>query len=57
VFQLADRIVTHARHQTYLVIDENEGRVLGSQGFVGVNLIDHGILHRLLGLLSVALAD
>src|SRR6266481_3173239 len=44
MFQLADRIVTDARHEADLMIDEDERRVLGSQGFVGANLIGHGIL-------------
>jgi hypothetical protein len=48
VFQLARRIVTDARHQTYLMIDEDKRRILRSHGLVGADLIGHGILLRLL---------
>src|SRR5713226_5514872 len=39
MFQLAGRIVTDARHEADLMIDEDERRVLGSQGFVRSGLI------------------
>jgi hypothetical protein len=39
MFQLAGRIVTDARHEADLMIDEDERRVLGGQGFVRSGLI------------------
>ncbi len=35
LIQLARRIVADARHEAYLMIDEDERRVLGGQGLVG----------------------
>ncbi len=40
-FQLARRIVTDARHEAYLMIDEDERRILGSKRFVTAVLISH----------------
>jgi hypothetical protein len=39
VFQLSDRIVADAAHEADLMIDKDERRVLGSQGFVRSGLI------------------
>ena len=49
VLQLADRIITDARHQADLMIDENECRILGSEGLVRVDLIVHRILLYVFG--------
>src|SRR5260370_42000454 len=48
MFQLGGRIVTDARHEADLMIDEDERRVLGSQGFVRSGLIGHVVLLGLL---------
>jgi hypothetical protein len=42
VFELARGNVPDARHESDLMVDEDEGRVLGGQRFVGADLIGHG---------------
>jgi hypothetical protein len=49
VLQFPGRIITDARHQADLMIDENECRILGSEGLVRVDLIVHCILLYVLG--------
>jgi len=54
MFQLARRIVANARHETNLMIDEDQRGILGSQRFVGTHLITLLILLPGLMLVSVS---